>query len=369
MMLLISSIVISILIAEVLLQLAGIPDPVVSGWRNKRSDEETNQAGFRGQKFDYTDNDYVIVLVGDSQVAAAALSFDGLPERRLEYYLNRRVGKKSIKVFSIGGVGYGQDQELLILHKYYQEHRADLVVLWLTPFNDVWNNVFPTHWPRNGRPKPTFWIEQGRLQGPNEKMGEELGWSKFRLFALANRLFEFIDRDGEWEKHLPEAYKPISLYEGKICNDWQSKWDSNVSLIRDENLATEKSHYAMSLAPVSPRTRYGMDLTRLLLSEISDLAAKNNSGFAIFDVQLPEQAENICPEDEVVHLLNGKYYKTSKKQEQDNWQYIMTGFRYFTIPVAIPQWQIDRWDKRHLNERANDQVMSDLAKHLQPFVK
>lgn len=362
--LLLSSILISLLIAEVLLRFIGIPAPVFSGWRNKGSDLETNQLGFRGQKIAYTDNDYVVVLVGDSQVAAAALGFDGLPERRLEYHLGRLMKNKRVRVFSIGGIGYGQDQELLILRTYYRSYRADLVVLWLTPKNDVWNNVFPTHWPNNGRPKPTFWLANGALQGPSEQMGEVFGWSRFKLFALANRQFQLIDRDGDWGKKLPEAYKPLSFYDGKVCNDWQVKWDSGDELMRGENLATEKSHFAMSLTPVSPRTLHGMELTRRLLKEFESLATKNGGKFVIFDLKLPNKAGSLCPEEEAVHLLNGNYYKTSSKQLQANWQYIKAGFNSFAIPVTVTQWQIDTRDDTHLNEQATDQVMHDLASHL-----
>jgi len=367
--LLTGSIVITLIIAEMALHFIGIPAPVFSGWRNKSGDLQTNQLGFRGQKIGYKDNDFVVVLVGDSQVAANALMFDALPEQRLEYYLRQRAGSKDVKVFSIGGVGFGQDQELLILRKYFETYRADLVVLWLSPYNDVWNNVFPTHWPDNGQPKPTFWLADGTLQGPSEQMGEEFVWSKFKIFALANRQFQFIDRDGDWERHLSAAYKPLSFYEGKVCDDWQTRWDSHDEMMRDENLGTEKSHFAMSLTPASPRTLYGRELTRLLLNEFKGLAESNNGRFVIFDVKLPDETDTACPEDEVVHLLNGKYYKTSLKQYYYNWQYIRAGFSSLTIPVTIAQWQVDQGDKHHLNDQATDQVMNDLAMHLQPFIK
>jgi len=158
--------ILSITIAEFFLQFIDKPSPVISGWLNQKSRLETNQLGFRGKKITYTDNDYVIVLLGDSQVAAAACSFYWMPESRLEHYLNTKLNK-NIKVFSVGAGGYGQDQQLLMLKKYYITYRADMVVLWQTPSNDIWNNVFPTHWPGNGWPKPTFKLVNGELQGPS----------------------------------------------------------------------------------------------------------------------------------------------------------------------------------------------------------
>jgi hypothetical protein len=368
-LLLISSIIISILLVEAFLQFIRKPSAVVSGWLNTRSKLETNQLGFRGQKINSTNNDYIIVLLGDSQVAASSCSFDWMPESRLEYHLNQNANQnKNIKVFSIGAGGYGQDQQLLMLQKYYAIYRADLVILWQTPGNDVWNNIFPTHWPNNGYPKPTFRLLNGDLYGPSENFGEKLNWSKIKILVLANRLFKFIDRDGDWEIYLPQPYKPISNYDGKICYDWQERWDNNLGRMRYENLDTEKSHLAISLTPVSPRMHYGLDLTKALLREINRLVNSNNGKLVIFNTKPPYRKQDNCPGDEVVHLLNGKYYKTSKKQFHDNLEYINAEFLSFTIPVTVPKWRVGPEDG-HLNEHAVDQVMKDLATQLLPLIE
>ncbi|MBX3302798.1 MAG: hypothetical protein KF693_11345 [Nitrospira sp.] len=371
--LLMSSAIISIALAEVFLQIIGKPGPVISGWSApKRNTSETNQLGFRGRDYNYTESDYVIILLGDSQVEASASSFDGLPERKLEYHLNQQVNNinKKIKVFSIGAGGYGQDQQLLLLEKYYQTFRADLVVLWQTPDNDIWNNVFPTHWPRNGWAKPTFRLVNGKLDGPSEIFGEELNWSKIKIFALANRLFQLSNRDGLWEKYLPSPYKPLSTYEGAICYDWQERWDENLGLMQNENLDTEKSHLAISLTPISPRMQYGLDLTRALLHTIEHLVKKNKGDFIIFNTQSSQsdEVEKNCLEDEVVHKLNGKYYKTSRKQFLDSLSYINAGFSSFTIPITISNWRVGPEDG-HLNEFANDQVMKDLSTQIVSLIK
>src|SRR6185369_11900812 len=123
-----------------LLQLVLRQSVVRSGWRSPAPPEERNGLGFRGRPIQYTDNDKVVVLLGDSQVEATALSFDAIPERVLESHLD--VAPKTARVFTVGTWGYGQDQELLALEEFYKRYRADLVVLWETPANDVWNNVF-----------------------------------------------------------------------------------------------------------------------------------------------------------------------------------------------------------------------------------
>ena len=101
-------------LAETILQILDYPEPTISGWKTTWPyKSEKHQLGFRGQPIHYSDDDYVIVLLGDSQVEARACSFEWMPERRLELYLNS-AGKK-VRVFYLGGWGTGTDQQFLSL--------------------------------------------------------------------------------------------------------------------------------------------------------------------------------------------------------------------------------------------------------------
>ncbi|GEM_PF-740886 len=358
------SLLFSALLAGVALQIFYTLPPMVSGWRPNVPGNERNQLGYRGHPIKYSDDDYVVLLVGDSQVEAFACDFDSMPDQRLQYYLNS-TSKKNVKVFTIGASGYGQDQQYLALKKYYQNHRADLVIVWLTPRNDVWNNMFPTHWATNGYPKPTFRLENGELRGPSEQMGEEIPFSPIKLVAIFQRLF--LDRDGEWEKYLPEPYKPLSEYNGPVSRDWQKRWDSNIGLMRYENLDNEKSHLAISLTPRSKRMQYGLELTRRLLQEIGTLVKSHNGRFVIFRTADPLQGAGKTPPDVTVHILNGRFYMTSEKQFEENMRYITEGFTSYVIPVTVKDWRVSPTDS-HLNKRANDQVMRDLADILKGLI-
>src|SRR5688572_4684118 len=136
------SLFVGLLIAEVALRVLNTPNPATSGWRAQLTVKEQNQLGFRGQSIEYAEDDFVIVMIGDSYVEAQSCAYEWMPERRLQSYLNA-LGKR-VKVFSVGASGYGQDQELLGLRDYFKQFRADMVILWETPINDIWNNVFPT---------------------------------------------------------------------------------------------------------------------------------------------------------------------------------------------------------------------------------
>ncbi len=136
----------------------------VVGWRYPGKDKHVNQLGFKGRRIDYSNNSIVILLLGDSQVEAENLPFGCFPEQALEYHLSFL--NPQVKAFSLGATGYGNDQQLLVLKEYFQKYRADYVLLWQTITNDIWNNIFPTHCPKDGWPKPTFWLENGVLKGP-----------------------------------------------------------------------------------------------------------------------------------------------------------------------------------------------------------
>ena len=250
---LVPGVALSVFLAAVVLQLIYKPPSILCGWRSSAPAAEKNELGFRGRPIKYSDDDYVIVLLGDSQVESTALPMESMPERRLESDLNT-LGKK-VRVVSIGAGGYGQDQELLALQEYLSNYRADMVVLWQTPTNDIWNNLFKTHMA-NRNPKPTFWLEGGSLRGPSESLGQPLANSPIMVVSLWQRVFSLPHRDRDWERQLPEPYSPLDHYDGPVNREWQERWDTNLGRMRDENLATEKSHMAVMLSPHSKRMQY-----------------------------------------------------------------------------------------------------------------
>jgi len=363
-LLLLGSIVLSILIGTFFLQLFYNPPPITSGWRSSESPLELNQLGYRGRQIAYSNNDYVILLVGDSQVeAAVSCAFDYMPESRLEYYLNSKRKKKNVKVFSLGTAGYGQDQQLLALREYYTKYRADLVLLWLTPENDVWNNIFPTHWPTNSNPKPTFWLENGQLKGPTELIGEKLPYPTIKIFSLFRKFNPWIyKRDTMWEKRLPPPYAPLTRYEGTVNYEWQKLWNARLGTMRGENLSIEKSHFAIRLTPRSKRMAYGLELTRRLLQEIEHLVLTNNGKFIIFIVVPP--SKRISYLEDGVYVLNGRLYQISERQYQENINYMLAGFEALKVKINLKNWQVGLFD-RHLNEHAVDEAMMNLANILE----
>jgi hypothetical protein len=359
-----ASVLAALLAAEAGLRILDTPKPPLSGWRSFGTGAlEKNQLGFRGRPVEYADEDFVVVLLGDSQVEAVACAYEWMPERRLQLHLN--AAGKRVRVFSVGAGGYGQDQQLLALRGYLSKFRADLVVLWQTPVNDIWNNVFPSYLPEDGPPKPTFWLEGGQLRGPTEGLGQPVGDAPRLKLALAWRRLFGWSRDRRWEKLYPPAYRPESAAAGAVKDDWQRWWDDDVRHMRGENLDNEKSHLSIFLTPRSERMQYGLDLTRKLMQEIERLTHSHGGRFTTFTTEPPLASEPGSYEG--VHVLHGKYYRTSEAQYRSNLEYLNGGFDFFFVPVTVEQWRVGP-ENPHLNEHANDQVMRDLASRLAALV-
>jgi hypothetical protein len=347
---------ISAAFGTLVLQALYVPPRIECGWKSLAPRTEQNQLGFRGRPIQYSSNDFVIVLLGDSQVEGMALPFESMPERLLESALNSQGG--TVKVFSIGAGGYGQDQEWLALKEYFRKYRADLVILWQTPGNDVWNNVFATHM-YNRNPKPTCWLEGDELRGPTESLGQPLANSRFVPRALWQRVFGLPRRDKQWERRLPEPYRPLDHYEGPVNREWQERWDVNRGRMRDENLATEKSHMSVMLSPPSKRTEYGLALTRSLSKKIEEVVVAQKGRLVVLQID-----EHLLKAEDDMHILNGKYYRVSKRQFQENWRTVNEGLQTVIIDVTEKDWRVGP-DDGHLNKKANEQVFRDLAKRLQ----
>jgi hypothetical protein len=346
------------------------PTPIKSGWRSSITEDrkvhelEKNQLGFRGQPIKYSDDDFVILLLGDSQAEAKyCCAYGWMPERRLEYYLNSEHRKKT-RVFTLAAAGYGQDQQLLVLKEYYQRYRANLVVLWQTPANDVEDNVWPTIGLWNGTPKPTFVLKNEELIGPSEQMEQELEIPTLKLVALWHRIFPPLGRDDGWEKNLPAPYSPMVAYDGPVNQAWQQDLDRGMMF--GEYLSKEKSSKAMFFTPPSRRMVYGFELTRRLLHEILEEVSTRDGKFIIFGVGSKDPTKE-KDWNEQVYVFDGKYYKAARAQRDKSMLYINEGFKEYLIPVTVEDAAVGPADS-HLNEHATDQVMKVLAYNLADLI-
>jgi len=362
--------ILTLVLTEIILQVLDKPTQLRCGWRLTVPTPEINQLMFRGRKIDYQDDDFVIVMLGDSQLEGISLPFENLPEIELEKHLHA-LGYPKARVIGLGASGYGQDQQLLVLQEYYDyfKFRADVVLVWETPYNDVWNNIFPTQWMEGSAPKPTFALVNGKLHEPATTIVGQPMLSSFKLLAAGQKLldpqFKLATTDRAWEqRYLPPAYRSVAPI-GRIHDNWQKAYDWNFGVWRYEQFTNEKCNYSLGFTPISPRMKYGLDLTNALLRRIQTLAQRHDAKFAAFRIQTKShrffgQEMHLEPR---IYAYNRKYYRYSYQQELDNIQAMNQGIKLMHIPCDVEDFRIKN-DDGHLNAEANDNAMMNLAKRL-----
>ncbi len=308
--LIVGSTIIAIFIMEALLRGMGIPSTLKSGWGwensagrklSKYDALTTNQFGYRGQSIHYQTEDYVVLLVGDSQVEAYANQPEHMPEQFLQEFLTSQL-HKPVKVFSLASSGWGQDQQLLALQEYFNLYRADLVLLWTTPGNDFWENAFPDRSATSqaGPLKPTFRLTDGELYGPFFLSGSYLHNSAIVQLietVMANFQKETLEQRilRRWLQKMPSFHKTRKPENEYVCEGltvinqvefFNTILDLNneigYTVKSGEDFLHSRSHFSPFMINPSRRDEYLVAITKSLLWHVKMEVEKHHSKFLAF---------------------------------------------------------------------------------------
>jgi hypothetical protein len=292
--------------------------PVAYGWRWAGSPlrnelapdaaDATNELGLRGRSIAYGDDDAVVVLVGDSQVEAATLPLDQMPEVLLERSLEEASGR-TVRVVSIGASGWGQDQQLVALREYLARWRADAVVVWATPSNDFFENTFADRSTNDsaGPVKPTFLLRDGRLEGPfytGPRGVDRLLVGQVARIALSGRSYAEGVR-ARWDRRIPSADRGAGIADcaGTRPITQRELYGRELALPRGgryelrtiDDVVNSRSHFSPRTHPRSPRDAYQVAITTALYAALHDEASRAGAGFAVLTTthEVREAAERL----------------------------------------------------------------------------
>jgi len=353
-------------VAEVGLRLFDYPTEQPVGWAWRGDPREANELGLRGHRA-MRRPDTTVMLVGDSQVESTD-PFARMPEVFLAAALGELI-RRDVRVVSVAAGGWGQDQQLLALRRSLAVIGPQVVTLWFTPGNDLWNNTFPTHMPRDGWPKPTFWLDGEALRGPHAPPGTAYRPPGLRLSRLLRPILHqpMYVTDEEWESKLPPAYRARaaerggvpSLVEYAATRFGLARADVERALVL-ENFENEKTHVSIALTPRSPRLDYSIRLTRALLQEIARLCRRHRAPFLVFYVDtgptgLPEAPTQFEVSGRVVTLSNAAARAVVREVLADVPSLELSGYR--------SEFRVSSTDA-HLNEAGNRYFMAQLARQL-----
>lgn len=334
---------------------------IPTGWTyrsNNSEAEDFNQYGFRGKPIPPGKKAHQkwILLLGDSQIESLGLDDSLQMEHLLERKINPYPDSVEYVFFTAGTGGYGQDQQLMWLERILKKHPFDMVVLWFTPENDVWNNMFPTHWPWNGTPKPTFVLN-------NKKLSLELDTIKYELNSALKLLvlFEKIALDKKYS-HLDDLWSTTYLPVNEIITYDTSLSKKTTEWIGEqEQMNEQKTHLLLYTEKNTKRLQYGLELTKALLDSMKNLCAGHHADLKIF------VAENHFYD----HMHDGKwmyddhlqsFFKVSKTSYQRRLEALLNPFGGKIFSLKTKDKRISEQDTYHLNRAAQQELADSLQK-------
>jgi len=291
-------------VTEAVLRVADYPAAPPIGWKWDESphrdqpDTGTNQMGLRGQPIDYKPGDFVVVLLGDSQVEAGTSVPEQMPARMLERLLRQQYGISNARVFSIAGAGWGTDQEYTNLQEYFRHYRADLVLLWFTAVNDYWENGYLDRSTEltAGHFKPTFELDgAGVLRAhaivPPTKLQLLLHKALARVAGVDYpnwRLQRWLRRIPPSSAERPGASPacPATVIEQKQM--WTYAGNAPITVSTDEDFEHNRSHFSPWGKEPSEREKYQIRITRALLGQVAAETEAHGAQFRFFYPYRPD---------------------------------------------------------------------------------
>jgi hypothetical protein len=408
---LIISLSLSVVACETILRFVNYPKPPGYGWSRPLSKGNFHSA----------EGAIRILLLGDSQVLARSTPADSIPGELLEKALNSETTQFSdnaincgtlprlrrkhqitpatlFDVDTLGAGGWGQDQELVHLRTVMQDQRYDLVLLWFTPENDIWNNAFPTEWPLNGLTlngpgKPTFVLDKsGQLKlAREEDITSRLLNSDYKLYTLllraiyrlltvtghsnsvlAQRFFGWVvTADQYWYKNFISGYKTASPE--RVQDDLDLirrhfnplEFETIHPLALADPIQYEKSHFAIAANPSSAKIKYMVDLTKALIGEIKSTAIRSGSDFAAFWYDASKTLQPLYPKDGIYNI-SGTDLKISSAVMRNRLNEIFADTNHTSLLLEKKEWRKPGNDP-HLTTEANEILMQSLARCLKTF--
>ena len=252
--------------------------------------EGVNSLGFRAKEPTAARRLPRILLLGDSHLEGYHLTQRQTLGPRLKRHLANRGWP--VEVVVMGAGGWGTDQQFIALQHYFERLQPDAVVVYYTHRNDLWNNLFPTHM---GTPKPTYRLDGGGLVPPDGALWRAPGTgsdapSPYGIAPAIRRLAAGgYPTDLDWETWLPERQPapaagagtvPLGEFYAEVTG--QTLWD-------EEDLESERSHFAYLKDPPTPRLEHALRLQGALLSEMRRFTDAQGVPLLFFRPQLPSE--------------------------------------------------------------------------------
>jgi hypothetical protein len=227
-----------------------------------------------------------ILTIGDSMLACNPVQ--GFPFKdSIPGKLGKNLGDK-FEVFNLAAGGWGTDQQLLAYKHYKKNNAFDLVLLFYTPANDLFNNSSNKAIGQNLR-KPYYNLVNGDLE------------YNFFNNNEPNSLQKIIINSEIGKRYLGLLGKPI----------FETLTFKEVDIRSSSKYEHERfSHMAANITPMLPRYADSWKITKKIIKLLDEEVVSNGAQFAI--IYLPTGIRNLLEPTET-YPTNCIGYKSDEK--------------------------------------------------------
>lgn len=251
-------------------------DPLL-GWRpienvtgihaphGRRALVHQNALGLRGpddMKLERSDGRRRVLVLGDSYVWGF-----GVDQSRI--FSAPEVHRTGQEILNLGVSGYGTDQEYLLYRERGALLQVDQVVLALTPYNDIANNLAPRQY---GYDKPFFTLEGGTLVLHADHIRDRAGRNVRTALLRHSRLYAFLV--------------------GGIRN-----LRYRIEQPQDATDAAEAKAAARSAAEITSRDREGVALTVAILKNLKEAVTAQGAKFTVLFIPYKPHIDRRLPDN------------------------------------------------------------------------
>jgi hypothetical protein len=201
-----------------------------------------------------------VLVLGDSYVWGFGVGQD-------EIFSNPRVHGGNVEILNLGVSGYGTDQEYLLYLRTGTNFTVDKVVVALTPYNDIENNLEPEQY---GYLKPVFKLQEGRLVLHTEHVRER------KVYLVSAWL---LQHSRVWNL----------LGEG-IRRGWEL-----LARRGDAKGAAKAKKTVLNEEDVTERDREGVELTIAILQRLRDAVVAHKAKFSVIFIPYRRHIHNLVP--------------------------------------------------------------------------
>lgn len=214
---------------------------------------KSNSDGFLDTEFTYNENSLRIFLLGDSFAHCLEADYESCAHNILEKNLNL-YSEKRIEIFNFGLGGYGGVDELLVLKKYGEIYKPNIVILYFLAQNDLKDNDAALNWldkkEKSGEEKFKIMVWTLNVAEPIIKIFKIRAFDFF-VDSINNICISFSEMCKKRAAYHLMGIDNYEVYLSEISEKWKKRWNKEFEIIDQIKEESKKIGAELVIIPIA----------------------------------------------------------------------------------------------------------------------